>query len=391
MKEIEKDIANLSSEFNRLTHFGLGRGIEDTPLSIYTYHGFMRDTEVTYIRYELPEQTSKTFVIETAFYDRFIEGLLEELSEKGSVNRTIKWSQGQNGCYDMAELGYQTIVSRLPIEYPLDWIKADTTIPSPLDGMTNGDFIELDNTIGSFREEFAKRLSKVTALAMDLKRWVKVKDHDLYLSFKGVENFAKINVGLDRVYPRLPESGEFELGDRAINPDDWKDYPREVQVIVKRISHATKQINRVIDDARGRVATHPITQKAFADELKIQLMSSSHFMKQIYTFNKVDGRKQLEEAANDIMKKLADHGGNIGLDLNSWIVYNYDVEGRPEAITEGELNFKDHLYNRYTISFVEELYAFLLQTPNPYIKPYNYREVVTEDDGIPLGSIRQVK
>lgn len=365
--------------------------VEGEPM-IFTYEKLLKDSTVQFFRFQFVDDASYTYAMDADHVEFFTSNMCGSdytwWADRTNFNKDMlevtMW-----GRMGHAQQVYPQCVSKLPIELPLAFLRAPRV--GPMDHLKNGAFIQLDSVITRFRKEFHERLGEVTRLARKVGLLIKNKDHDLYLSFKGVDFMRQINVGIDRVYPKLPESGEIELGDAVINDEDWADHGRIVQVNIKRIANAGKHLNKMIDRYRLQLPEEEFIQLEFAKELKMQLMASSHFMERIYGFTAQYGMEQVQKVASEVVQKLEAKGGNIGLDLNEWVVYQYhDDNAVPTAITEDELDFKTHLFNRYTVSFIDALYAFLLDAHHPMIRPYDYREVVTEDDGIAIGTIRQV-
>jgi hypothetical protein len=365
--------------------------VEGEPI-IYTYEGLVKESEVQYFRYQFADGTSYTYAMDKNHVEFFTSNMC------GSDYTW--WADRENFNADMLEVTmfgrtgypvqvYPHCVSKLPIELPIEFFYAADV--GPMDHLRNGAFIQLDSVITRFRKEFHERLGEVTRLARKVGMLIKNKDHDLYLSFKGVDFMRQINIGFDRVYPLLPESGELELGDVVIDENDWAEFGRIVQVNVKRIAVAGKHMNKMINRYRDQLDSDEYIQMQFAKELKMQLMASSHFMERIYGFTAQFGMDMVEQVAADVVERLNNKGGNIGLDLNEWAVYQYhDDNSKPTEIVEPGLDFKTNLYNRYTVSFIDALYAYLLNAHHPLIRPYDHREIITEDDGIAIGTIRQV-
>lgn len=345
-------------------------------LRIFRYAGMDGDQEVTWFRFQVGEQ-SRSFVVLTRDVPTFLMQMLEE--------DPMIWTHQHR----QSAKGFFLNVTQAPIELPLSFFPFSFE-KGPLDDLFDGDFTQAHEVCERLNADLRVRLSELNRIALKLADLITQKDHDLYLSFKGVNGLKEMNVALDRVYPKLPESGEIVLGDEPINLFEWASYSKVVQVNIKRISHGTRQINRMFEKYRALINPHPAIQEIFDTNLKEQLMASSHFLNRVYGFSPTYGVKYMEEVANEVIAKLNAHGGAIGLDLNEWVVYEYHEEGRPTPIESEELDFKKQILNSYTQSFVDALYGYLLDIPNPYIKPYTYREVVAGDDGIEVGSIRQV-
>jgi hypothetical protein len=345
-------------------------------LRIFRYAGMDGDQEVTWFRFQVAEQ-SWSFVVLTKLIPEFMVAM--------EGPEPMAWTHQRRH----SAKGFNLNVTQAPIELPLSFFPFSFD-KDPLDDLFDGDFTQVKEVCERLNEDLRIRLGEINRIALKLADLIGQKDHDLYLSFKGVNGLKEMNVALDRVYPKLPESGEIVLGDEPINIFEWSGYSKVVQVNVKRISHGTRQINRMFAKYRALVSQHPAIQELFDANLKEQLMASSHFLNRVYGFSAAYGVKYMEEVANDIIGKLNAHGGSIGLDLNEWVVYEYHETGRPTPIEDETLDFKKQILNSYTQSFVDALYGYLLDVPNPYIKPYTYREVVEGDDGIEVGTIRQV-
>jgi len=345
-------------------------------LRIFRYAGMDGDQEVTWFRFQVGEQ-SRSFVVLTKLIPEFMVAM--------EGPEPMAWTHQRRH----SAKGFNLNVTQAPIELPLSFFPFSFD-KDPLDDLFDGDFTQVKEVCERLNEDLRIRLGEINRIALKLADIIGQKDHDLYLSFKGVNGLKEMNVALDRVYPKLPESGEIVLGDEPINIFEWSGYSKVVQVNVKRISHGTRQINRMFAKYRALVSQHPAIQELFDANLKEQLMASSHFLNRVYGFSAAYGVKYMEEVANDIIGKLNAHGGSIGLDLNEWVVYEYHETGRPTPIEDETLDFKKQILNSYTQSFVDALYGYLLDVPNPYIKPYTYREVVEGDDGIEVGTIRQV-
>lgn len=345
-------------------------------LRIFRYAGMDGDQEVTWFRFQVGEE-SRSFVVLSKDVPTFLGQMTEE--------DPMVWTHKRRA----SAKGFGLNVTQAPIELPLSFFPFSFA-KDPIDDLFDGDFTQVKEVCERLNEDLRGRLGELNRIALKLADLIPQKDHDLYLSFKGVNGLKQMNVALDRVYPKLPESGEIVLGDEPINIFEWSAYSKVVQVNVKRISHGTRQINRMFDKYRALINPHPMIQEIFDTNLKEQLMASSHFLNRVYGFSAAYGVKYMEEVANEVISKLNAHGGNIGLDLNEWVVYEYHEEGRPTPIESEELDFKKQILNSYTQSFVDALYGYLLDVQNPYIKPYTYRTVVEGDDGIEVGTIRQV-
>lgn len=356
--------------------------------SIWLYEGFIGELAAMFIRYMITDTEAFTYITEPRNYERVINVLAGEEDPEGL--RADQLMFRNNRYWKVMDHHHVVNAIAAPIELPM----ACFSVPfdaNPMDELFDGDFLHLDEVKKSFSKQFHEQLRKATELAQKVGYLVYQKDHDLILSFKGIEKFTKLNIGLDRVYPLLPESGEIEVGNKALAVEDWKEnYAANVHVSVKRIITLNKYINRGIAQFRAMLRQHPVILADWEEHVKAELMASSHFMKSIYTAQPEYVHELVLSVANEVMTTLYEHGGNIGLDVNDWTVYSYESGGRPTPLVNPEMRFADKLYKRYTDSFIQALYAYLMRSQCPLIKPYTYREIVSTDDGIAVGTVRQV-
>jgi len=235
-----------------------------------------------------------------------------------------------------------------------------------------------------------KKVGVITSIAKEMVRQVPTKDHDLYLAFKGVDNFSQANVCLQRVYPELPEDGTISVGDTPLTMDDWYMYRKPVQILVQRIVHGQKHLNKLIAKYRARLVDNPAIMEVWEFEVRQQLIAASHFIERLYVFEPKSNQKLILDKANDVLKALEHHGGNICLDINEWVVFSYaDKEKPPVPVRTEELDFKKSIFNRYTESFVNGLMTYLMGSGHPLIRPYTWRHKADATDGIPVGTFRR--
>ena len=243
----------------------------------------------------------------------------------------------------------------------------------------------------TFASRFSRFIGMATKQAEKLAPMLKKRDHNLVLTFKGNKTLDGLVIGLDKVPPRL-ENGEFHLGETPINLDDWHQYGNSVVVIVRKITKVSHWVEQLIKECKASLPDHPYAQSRFAKAMKEQLLASSHFIKELYQINPNDIRDYVEQVANEMVGALNNHGGNIGLDLNTWKVYQYQDNGLPPVpLVVEELNFRKNVYEVHTDRFMECLYTFMYGLSSPYIRPYTHKVVVDGNDGIKIGSIRHVK
>lgn len=363
-------------------------------LAIYTYPGLVEGEPIRWVRFET-EHNSTTFCVLELDFPRWISAVLDD--------ETIEWCLRDNENEALKKRGMYLNVSRAPIELPLHffWVRFDR---HPIDDLYDGDFIALETLSAKLQEKITNKLALATMKANVLVNAEGKKDHDLYLVFKATDNFSALNVTLDKVYPKLPESGEISLGDNPTTLFEWNGKEKKVLVAVRQINNYCKQINKAIQETRALLNQHPIIQQQFDEKLKVMLFAATHFTKMIYGFSAEYGEALVYEVVNDVLERLTRFdlkhrsdgvakglNWSIGLDLNSWVVWEYTDGKHPVRVTDPEVDFVNTLFNRYTESFIQALYAVLLNTRNPLIKPYDYREVADLSDGIAIGTVRLAK
>lgn len=359
---------------------------------IYTYLGMAEAQEIRWVRFQIGAEQSFSFAMLEKNYSYFIETLDHEFP--------LEWALQGNESPALNTKGLYLNVSRAPIELPLHFFLAPFA-PSEGDELFNGDWIQLEQTMARLRIKISTKLRDITQKANVLVNADIEKDHDLYLVFKATNNFTALNVTLDKVYPKLPESGEVSLGDNPTTVFEWNGKDKKVLIAVKQINTGCKHINKEIGIARNLISQHPLVQKEFDALLKVELYAAAHFTNRIYNFAPEFGINLISEVTNDILRALTEYSKTewpdgrtertIGLDLNSWIVWEYLPGVPPTRATAESVDFVNNLFNRYTESFIGALYEKLINLGNPLIRPYDFREVADLSDGIPLGSIRRVK
>jgi len=361
-----------------------------------TYDGFFGEMPVTFLRFQAGEM-SFTYATRTADYERVIDLLTKARGEGIATFKPEEYMFEvdtilfRNRLYWGIPM-FPEIKLDAPIELPLSWLCTNGGT-NEMDDLFDGDFEALDLTVEWFRKTMNEKIGEITALARNMGACVERHDHDLYLAFKGNSDFTQIITSLERVYPKLPESGEIEIGNDPVSINDWYMYPKKTQVMVKRIINGANGLNKLIANARARLREHPVIIRTWEDVLKSQLLAASHFIEKAYVFDPRHGRDQVLEVVSMVMKALDNYGRpNIGLDVQEWVVYSYDdLTKRPVPVVVPELNFKQLILNRYTQSFVDSVAGQLQVSQHPMIKPYTWRVKADPTDGIPVGTIRPAK
>lgn len=348
--------------------------------AIFMYQGFVCDEEARWIRFQLGDKC-QSFVVPEVNFNKFIASIREDFD--------MTWILSSNGREDWQKKGYHLNVSKASIELPLSYFFVPPG-KREMDDLVDGDFRDLHSLVERLKRKVAENLRDITVKSLGLVNFPYKRDHDMYLAFKARDKDMQVlDVSMEKVYPLLPESGEVSIGDHPINLFEWN-HDKKSLVTAKQIQNLVKQTNREIEKVRGLINQHPIIQEAFKQEVKTIMYAATHFTKKLYGCNPDDVQDQVMKVTNDVVRALTNKGGKIGLDLNSWIVWQYHDDKAPTKATDPELDFVGQILNRYTDSFVEALYAYLLNLGNPYIKPYDYRVKADATDGIELGSIRRV-
>lgn len=354
-----------------------------------TYPGFVGNTEVTYIRFERDHVDPITFVLRADTFDRFIEDWVAGINDPVRKQRAIEWATEPNSDPNLQAKGYRKRICQKAMEFPLDMLYPPETFV--YDGLFNGDFQLIDDVIDRFKSRFNRFIGMATKHADKLAPMIKHRDHNLVLTFKGNKTLDGLVIGLDKVPPRL-ENGEYHLGEHPIVLEDWHQYGNSAVVVVRKINKVSQWVEQLIKECKAELPDHPYAQERFAKVMKEQLLASSHFIKELYQIDPNAVRDYVEEVANGMVCALNDHGGNIGLDLNTWKVYQYQDNGLPPVpLVVEELNFRKTVYEVHTDRFMELLYIFMYALSSPYIRPYTHKVVVDGNDGIKIGSVRHIK
>lgn len=376
----------LSPEAQRVND-GLIRFYEDLfkvvpeELAIYVYLGMAGSVELRWVRFQTDEK-SYTFAVRSSDFNRWIDAVVDL--------KDPNWMISDNDCAEMKERGLEFNVSKLSIELPLSCYQTEFG-SHPMDSLYDGDFKVLGGALQRLKDTMMDKLKEATKETNILVNAHCKQDHDLYLVFKAKPGFKHLDVLLEKVAPVFESEEGISLGDQASLPAEWESVSKKATNAVKRIYAQGKQINKAIDAARALISQHPIIQQEFDQWIKTNLFAAGHFTKLVYGFRGEDDPALVNKHANSIIRALTYKGGNIGLDLNSWITWEYEAGKIPTRSKDPEVDFADSLHKKYTESFIQALYNFLIVSGNPYVRPYDYREAADMSDGIAIGSIRIAK
>lgn len=361
---------------------------------VLVYSGLVGKTDAVYIRYEQDHVKPMTFVLDREEFTYFLSGWTQAIISEHMQVEMEEWCKFATSNEDFKKRGFRYNLTGMAVTYPLSWFfyNSFNAKGDLFAGLTNGDFKLMDGFKKQFVARFDSMVSEATHLAVTLKDKVKFKDHNLMLAFKANESFTGILIGLDKIFPKFPEGGQVECGLTPIDPAEWAKEGDNVQVVIRKLIKLNTKINNMILKILMDLPDNEWCRQTFLTLVKERMIASSHFLKELYQANPTDIRPYVESKANEILGALNERGGNIGLDLTSWVVYQYFTDGRPPVplVADG-LNFKQELYNMHTERFMEVLYQYLFHVRSPFIRPYVHRVVADLSDGIPVGSIRPVE
>lgn len=265
---------------------------------------------------------------------------------------------------------------------------------SPEDTILQEEFVAIDRNINEFRIFFAEALKKISRRSDDF-IYAGPRDHELWLSFSIFgEDKTKFGVRFDRIYPKLPEGG-FSLGNGDELVLDIPSGDPKCKQSFNYVKTLDKKINRLISALRWKSQLSEEGTKLFNKEIRSLLAAGTHFTRRIYPFDGGDGKHYLEVTANEILDKLYlyrdKHNANIGLDVNSWIVWEYKEGGdMPVKLTDPEMDFQNIYLEGHLSSFTDVLMGYLMNLGHKdVIKPYNYSQVADAKDGHAVGSFRR--
>lgn len=348
-------------------------------LLVYTYQGMEKGTELTNLRFQVNDQ-SFTFIMLASNFERFLDAVLEEESMEWCFRANNNPALQSRDCWlNLSRVNPTT-------DIPLHWLTTPDLVKDPFGDVTQEDFITYGNALGrldkTINEHVKEAIGKTNTFVVDNVK----RDHDLYIVFRAVDDYQSLAVNIEQVYPVLPESGLIDLGNNPLA--NWVNDNKASNLAFKKIQVIAKHVNRDINVVKDMVKDKPYFADDFKQWIKTKLLATSHFSKDVYRFEMEGDEALVNKVANDIVRKLTYKGGNIGLDLNSWVVWSYEQGKAPVKVTDEELDFLNILQSKYTESFVMALYNFLINLGNPYIRPYNHQVPADAKDGIEVGSIR---
>lgn len=288
---------------------------------------------------------------------------------------------------------------RASCEWPNSFL--ERTGDHPLDTVTQEELRNIDTLVARLRLKVSHNLEEITRKSNAFIGTVGPRDHDLYMVFNiAGEEKNTFALRYDKVYPLLPEGGVTLGQGPRLELDVDPAHPEAVKAFL-RVRTLERLINKDIAHYRSAGRFGAKATELFNKEVTTILYSGSHFSKRLYPCETEACRPLLEKVANDILDilhryrdKVKGPDGqivSIGLDVNSWIVWGYPLDGsRPFRVEEPELNFQESILESYLESFTNILMGYLMDLQvNEVIRPYSYTEQADLNDGIEIGSIRR--
>ena len=278
-------------------------------------------------------------------------------------------------------------------ELPADWLKPADTHPE--DTVTQEEYRAMDTLIEKLRGKINNNLAEITRKSNRFIEAARSRDHELYMSFNIVgPDKNQFALRYDKVYPKLPAEG-YQLGQGSkleidIHPED-----KLTQTVFNRIKILERTINKDILRYRTVGQFGEAATQLFNKEVRSILFAATHFSKRLYPVDTEACKPELERVANEILttlNKVRSTGRDVALDVNSWIVWEYQPDTAPVKCEEPELDFKEIYLEGYIESFTSILMGYLMDLQvHQCIRPYHHLVKADASDGIAVGTIRQVK
>ncbi|EJI5696466.1 hypothetical protein NFI00_000169 [Salmonella enterica] len=371
---------------------------EGTPVKVYVYPSFKRPVEMKVVRYVLADGSAVSYNLPAGLYEIFKNKIREErwdwMVRPNGIKELQNYSVGREERYQ--SLGNRHIINN----YLMNVNLASYTLPEsvftqeePLanafEGLHSGDFHHIDlrfQKVANITTDTIRQIrANLTLIANDMNT---VKDHDLYFGFFIDKDNFKLAPALSRIEPHLPEGGTFTLEQQPLNPADFAYLTSLGQTAIETIQRAVDRLNQAIQGFFKEADRHPLLLAHAEDMITTTFVMLTQAGHMVYTFTYEGGKTMVDALANDILDRLSKLDGVVGLDINSWRVWDYTNPADPVRVNE--LDFESEIYNRYTDSFVTALYGYLITLTTPLLRPYSRREAVAPEHvkDHAIGSIR---
>lgn len=290
-------------------------------------------------------------------------------------------------------------------EFPKGWLTQ--TSANPFDGYTQEAVWALERTAYEVSQKVGKYVKEILGTSHRLLPLTTERVYDLYMSLNVDSlDLTKFKLRFDRIYPKLPdltnendELAPIIIGIKeefGLEPNDNQTY-NEVVAQLKRLESS---INKMIEKhiKKSKLKGEPL--EMLKKEITSILMATSHYTGKVFGYDGTHGEALLHEVANDILDKLHYYRGGAGtpvhrdlaLDISSWFVWEYPEDGsQPLRAPEPELDFRTHIVEGYTDSFVDLLAPILMDSGHSdAVRPYKFHVKADLSDGRAIGSMTRV-
>lgn len=262
--------------------------------------------------------------------------------------------------------------------------------------VTTGDIEYIDNQFLKVSNKFTDISKRIKASCAIIDADVHAcKDHDLYFAFY-TENYLKeqasddfhIGACLTKAYPHLAgntliiNAKEMDLDALGFEPHTPS------YMAAQNIERTAAEFDATVKELYVYTEKYPDLKGYIQEGITQIYMLISNHTEMVYRFNMEDGRDLVEKVANDLYAELSTRP-NVGLDINSWKVWDYTNPEEPVLVKD--LDYTSTILDDYTPTFIDALSVFLRDAGNPMIRPYAKLTQVTDPEEIaknPIGSIR---
>lgn len=357
------------------------------PVKVYVYPSFKRPVDMKVVRYVLADDTAISYNLPGGLYKIFKSKIREERWDwmvrpngiKELQNFTVGREERYQSFYNPNLINHYLMnVNLAPYTLPEAAFVTESSLATAFEGLNSGDIHHIDlrfKKVANITTDVIRQIrANLALISNDLNT---VKDHDLYFGFFINKDTFELSPSLSRIEPMLPEGGTFVLEQQPLNPADFAYLGALGQTGITTISNAVNRLNQAIKGFLVEADRHPLLLE-YAEDLITQtfvmLTQAGHM---VYTFTYEGGKEKIDNLANDILGRLAGLPGVVGLDINSWRVWDYTNINEPVRLTEPD--FEGEIFNRYTDSFVTALYNYLITLQTPLLRPYSRREAVAPE------------
>lgn len=399
-KFIVKDTRDIEL-FNRFFAMSHPEYNKVAPSKIYVYPSLSFGVEMTVLRFVAVDGMAYSYNIPAGrfniFKTKIKEGhwgwMLAANGIKELMVSTVRFEKPIPEQYQrFVEVYTMGNVNEAQYTLPEEVFTAEQKVFAELDGLYDGDIHRLEkefNKVANITSETIKQINaNLRLIAMD--KGV-VKNHDLYFGFYIAKDAYRIAPSLTRIEPHLPEGGELVIEQQPLKAEDWTHLEGVGFGCVDHIIKAGNKLNAALAEFEDMPGRHPIITGMAKDMLHGAMVMLTQAGHMVYRYKYEADKETVDNLTNDILTRLAALPGVIGLDLNSWRVWDYTDIANPVRVDS--IDLEGEIYNRYIDSFVEALYNHMVTLNSPLLRPYSTREAVKPENigDHALGSIRLAK